>query len=55
MNADEKALLIANIVGHMKAVKKEEIKRRQVDLFRKCDPDYGNRVAAGLGLTVSVK
>lgn len=48
---DKKALLINNIVQAMLPIP-EEIKRRQIAHFYKVDPDYGKRVAAGLGLSV---
>ena len=48
---DKKVLLIDNIVQAMLPVP-EEIKRRQIAHFYKADPDYGKRVAAGLGLSV---
>lgn len=49
MNDEQKKILVDNIVGHLKNAKKE-IQERQVEIFKKCDPDYGNRVAKGLGL-----
>ncbi|MFC0524436.1 catalase KatA [Pontibacillus salicampi] len=52
MPDDEKERLIENIVGAMKPVEKEEIKLRQIEHFYKADPDYGTRVAQGLGLSV---
>ncbi|TCP21650.1 catalase [Scopulibacillus darangshiensis] len=45
----EKSRLISNIVGAMKPVKKE-IQLRQIEHFRKADPEYGARVAEGLGV-----
>lgn len=41
--------LIDNIGGSMASVP-EEIQRRQIDHFTKADPEYGRRVAEGLGL-----
>ncbi|MTT31311.1 catalase [Terrilactibacillus sp. BCM23-1] len=52
MTDGEKTRLIENIVAAMKPVEKEEIKLRQIGHFYKADPDYGLRVAAGLGLQV---
>ncbi|MCU9613382.1 catalase KatA [Caldibacillus lycopersici] len=52
MSEDEKARLVENIVGAMKPVALEEIKLRQIEHFYKADPDYGTRVAQGLGLSV---
>ncbi|MHB1221797.1 MAG: catalase [Gammaproteobacteria bacterium] len=48
---DKKVQLIDNIVQAMQPIP-EEIKRRQLAHFYKADPDYGKRVAAGLGLSV---
>ncbi len=43
--------LIGNIVDHLgKAQKRIQI--RQTAIFFKADPDYGRRVAKGLGLNV---
>ncbi|MEC3654316.1 catalase KatA [Bacillus siamensis] len=50
MSEEERARLVANIVGAMKPVEKEEIKLRQIGHFYKADPEYGRRVAEGLGL-----
>lgn len=55
MSEEEKARLIENIVNSMKPVEKEEIKLRQIAHFYKADPDYGRRVAEGLGLSVPVE
>ncbi|MFB4163982.1 catalase [Alteribacillus sp. JSM 102045] len=52
MSDDEKDRLINAVVGHMKPVKKDEIKLRQIKHFYKADPEYGRRVAEGLGLDV---
>eukprot|EP00921_Rhytidocystis_pertsovi_P026699 GHVQ01043056.1.p1 GENE.GHVQ01043056.1~~GHVQ01043056.1.p1 ORF type:complete len:467 (-),score=47.89 GHVQ01043056.1:640-2040(-) len=41
--------LISNIVGHLKNATRE-IQQRQVKVFGRADPEYGQRVAAGLGL-----
>jgi len=43
--------LIGNIVDHLSGAKKE-IQLRQIVLFYKVHPDYGTRVAEGLGLDV---
>ena len=49
MTAGDRDNLIGNIVDHLgKAVKR--IQMRQAALFFKADPDYGRRVAQGLGL-----
>jgi catalase len=49
MTAAECGRLIANIVTHMASVPRE-IQLRQIEHFRKADPDYGKRVAQGLGI-----
>ena len=41
--------LVSNLVGHLKNAQ-ERLQRRQCALFYKADPDYGSRVATGLGL-----
>jgi len=43
--------LIGNIVDHLGGAKKE-IQLRQTVLFYKVHPEYGTRVAEGLGLDV---
>jgi catalase len=53
LSEDERTRLVANIVEAMKPVEKEEIKLRQIQHFYKADPEYGTRVADGLGLSVS--
>ncbi|WP_342417947.1 catalase KatA [Paenibacillus sp. FSL R10-2782] len=52
LSEEERARLVQNIVGAMKPVESDEIKLRQIGHFYKADPDYGRRVAEGLGLTV---
>ncbi|MBM7571189.1 catalase [Aquibacillus albus] len=52
MSEDERKRLVQNVVDHMKDVEKEEIKLRQIEHFYKADPEYGTRVAEGLGLSV---
>ena len=49
MNEDQKTQLIDNIVRSMKSVP-IAIQLRQVSHFYKADPDYGVRVATGLGI-----
>ncbi|MCE5253022.1 MAG: catalase [Actinomycetia bacterium] len=44
--------LISNIVGHLGAAQKR-IQLRQCAVFYKADPDYGTRVAQGLGLDIA--
>ncbi len=43
--------LIGNIVSHLGNANKE-IQLRQVQIFYKADPEYGQRVAEGLGLNM---
>ncbi|MCM3772979.1 catalase KatA [Priestia aryabhattai] len=52
LSKDERTRLVANIVEAMKPVEKEEIKLRQIQHFYKADPEYGKRIADGLGLSV---
>ncbi|CJF61396.1 Vegetative catalase [Streptococcus pneumoniae] len=52
LSEDERTRLVANIVEAMKPVEKKEIKLRQIQHFYKADPEYGTRVADGLGLSV---
>lgn len=52
LSEEERARLVANIVAAMKPVEKKEIKLRQIAHFYKADPDYGKRVAEGLGLSI---
>ncbi|MEH7886282.1 catalase KatA [Bacillus sp. JJ1609] len=52
MNDEERARLVANIVAAMKPVERDDIKLRQIGHFYKADPEYGTRIAAGLGLQV---
>lgn len=49
MNADQKAQLIGNLVGALKPVPRF-IQVRQIGHFYQADPDYGGRVAEGLGI-----
>lgn len=53
MNEEERARLVANIVGAMKPVERDDIKLRQIGHFYKADPEYGTRIAQGLGLQVA--
>lgn len=49
MNAEQKQLLIDNIVGSMKGVPTDIVKRA-IDHFNQIDPAYGQGIAKGLGL-----
>ncbi|MFO1444953.1 catalase KatA [Bacillus sp. Bva_UNVM-123] len=52
LSEEERARLVENIVTAMKPVKLEEIKLRQIGHFYKADPEYGLKVAEGLGLAI---
>ena len=52
MSEDEKTRLVQNIVDHLGQCTIEEVKLRQIGHFYKADPEYGTRVAEGLGLEV---
>lgn len=52
MSEDEKTRLIQNFADHMRPVKSDEIKLRQIEHFYKADPDWGTRIAQDLGLSV---
>ncbi len=49
MTDEDRAHLVGNIVDHLGGAQKR-IQMRQTALFFKADPDYGRRVAEGLGL-----
>jgi len=51
MKPAERSWLIENIVNDMKTVP-EQIQQRQIGHFAKADPEYGRRVAEGLGLKI---
>lgn len=50
LSADEKERLTSNIAGAMKGVP-AEILKPNLDYFKKCDPEYGAKIAAKVGLT----
>ncbi|EIT85579.1 catalase [Fictibacillus macauensis ZFHKF-1] len=52
LTKDERTRLVHNVVEAMKPVALEKIKLRQIQHFYKADPEYGTRVAEGLGLSV---
>ncbi|MGV2942071.1 catalase KatA [Mesobacillus sp. LC4] len=52
MSEEERERLVANIVAAMKPVERDDIKLRQIGHFYKADPEYGTRIAQGLGLHV---
>lgn len=49
MSAEQRALLIENIVGAMKPVTRD-VQLRQLGYFFKADPAYGSGIAEGLGI-----
>ncbi|USK33483.1 catalase KatA [Bacillus sp. F19] len=49
---EERARLVQNYIESMAPVTKEEIKLRQITHLYKADPEFGQRVAQGLGLQV---
>jgi catalase len=49
MTDTDREHLVGNIVAHLGGAQKR-IQLRQTALFFKADPDYGRRVAKGLGL-----
>ena len=51
MTDEDREHLVGNIVAHLKNAQKR-IQLRQTALFYKADPEYGERVAEGLGLDV---
>ena len=51
MTDEDRDHLIGNIAGHLGGAQKR-IQLRQTALFYKVDPDYGSRIAEGLGLDV---
>ncbi|MBU7592287.1 catalase KatA [Metabacillus halosaccharovorans] len=52
MTEDQRAHLVSNIVAAMTPVERDDIKLRQIGHFYKADPEYGTRIAEGLGLAV---
>eukprot|EP01112_Ceratiomyxa_fruticulosa_P002720 TRINITY_DN128_c0_g1_i2.p1 TRINITY_DN128_c0_g1~~TRINITY_DN128_c0_g1_i2.p1 ORF type:complete len:504 (+),score=130.04 TRINITY_DN128_c0_g1_i2:155-1666(+) len=54
MDESAKSHLVSNLVGHMKNCPSKEVLIRQCGHFYRCDPDYGTRVAKGLGIDVNL-
>lgn len=52
MDEEERTRTVETIVGAMKPVTKDEIKLRQIGHFYKADPEFGQRIAEGLGLSI---
>jgi len=50
MTPAEKQRLVSSIAGHMSRVTRKDIKERACINFYKADPDYGTRIAKGVGL-----
>lgn len=55
LSEDERTRLVRNIVGAMRPVEREDIKLRQIGHFYKADPEFGTRIAEGLGLSVTAQ
>jgi len=53
LSEEQKAHLISNLTGHMKAVTYREIQIRQIGNFYQADADYGTRLAKGLGIDIN--
>ena len=51
MTEAQRTALINNIVGDLGACRRD-VQERMVKLFYKVDPEYGTRVAKGIGLPV---
>jgi len=49
LKEDERTALVNNVIDHIKNAKKH-LQERQVKNFYRCDPEYGNRIAEGLGI-----
>lgn len=52
LREEERTRLVQNIVASMASVTRDDIKLRQIQHFYKADPEYGTRIAEGLGLSV---
>jgi len=52
MNDTGRTNLVNNIVGHLRNAK-TFLQERQVRHFYKCNPEYGTRIAKGLGLNIN--
>uniref|UniRef100_UPI00056952F3 catalase-related domain-containing protein n=1 Tax=Paenibacillus zanthoxyli TaxID=369399 RepID=UPI00056952F3 len=55
LSEDERARLVRNIVDSMRPVEQDDIKLRQIGHFYKADPEFGTRIAEGLGLSVAAE
>lgn len=52
MNAEQRRMLVDNLIAALRGVSRPEIVARQLAHFRKADPEYGAAVAAGLGVAL---
>jgi catalase len=52
LSGPAKQRLVHNLVEHMKLARRE-LQIRQIGHFLRADPDYGKRVADGLGITMA--
>ncbi len=52
MTDEDRDHLVSNLVGHLSNAQ-ERIRLRQCAIFYKADPEYGTRVAEGLGVSVA--
>lgn len=52
MSEDEKKRLVQNFANHMREATRDDIKLLQIKHFYKADPEWGERVAKELGLSV---
>lgn len=43
---------LSNIVGHLGGAKSEYVRQRQASLFAHVDPDFGQAIADGIGVSV---
>lgn len=51
LDAGAKERIVKNIVGHMEPVT-EDVKLRQMEIFKKVDADFASRIAKAQGLTI---
>jgi catalase len=54
LTPEQRTRLVNNIVGHMKNVTRRDIQVRAIRNFYKADPEYGSRIAQGVGIDVSL-
>ena len=51
LSATDKDHLVANVCGHMRSVTNRVVLERALGLWHNIDPELGDRISAGLGLT----